>query len=294
MSTEPNSYQNKVAVITGGASGIGLALAHECAKRGARLMLADWEGKALDKAQSAIKNTEVLVHRCDVSKPEQVEALAQKTWEHYGAVDLLFNNAGVSGGGAVAQTPLQDWRWILDINLMGAIYVLHYFLPAMIERGAQAHIVNTASIAGMISVPDMAPYNVSKHGVVTISESLNSELQNAKSPIKVSVLCPSFVKTQIHLAERNRDPQEAGCNPEELEARIQEAANVYDEFFKDAMTPETLARYVFESMDAGRFYIFSHPEGSRKVIRRRMQTILDDGSPFIQGAASFPIEDETK
>lgn len=286
------TYKDKVAVITGGASGIGFALAQLAQKRGARLVLADWEEDALKKADALLGGGDVLTVTCDVSKPEQVEHLAQRTWETYGAVDLLFNNAGVSGGGAVADTTLQDWHWILNVNLFGAINVLHYFLPAMLERNQPAHIVNTASIAGMVSAPDMCPYNVSKHGVVTLSESLSSELRNADSPVKVSVLCPSFVKTNIHLAERNRSPEEAGLSAKEIQERIKQADEVFADFFKDAMTAENMADKVFEAIEAERFYIFSHPKGSRAAVKKRMQTILEDGTPYIPNPSAFPTEIE--
>lgn len=286
------TYKDKVAVITGGASGIGFALAQLAQKRGARLVLADWEEDALKKAQTLLDGGDVLTVTCDVSKPEQVEHLAQRTWEAYGAVDLLFNNAGVSGGGSVAETTLQDWHWILKINLFGAINVLHYFLPPMLERNQPAHIVNTASIAGMVSVPDMCPYNISKHGVVTLSESLSSELRNADSPVKVSVLCPSFVQTNIHLAERNRSPEEAGLSAKEIQERLKQADEVFSDFFKDAMTAENMAEKVFEAIEAERFYIFSHPKGSRAVIKKRMQTILEDGTPYISNPSAFPTEIE--
>lgn len=286
------SYRDKVAVITGGASGIGYSIAKACCERGMRVLIADWEEKSLAEAKTKLNHPELFAFDCDVSKPEQVEGLAQYAWEKCGAVDLLFNNAGVSGGGSVATTPLQDWNWMLSVNLMGVIHVLHYFLPNMLERNQEAHIVNTASIAGMVSVPDMTPYNVSKHGVVTISESLASELRNAGSPVKVSVLCPSFIQTRIHLAERNRKPQEAGCSPEELKERLRTAGEIYDEFFKDAMTPDALAERVFKDIEAGRFYLFSHPKASRASIERRMKTILEDGTPYIKDATTFPMEHE--
>ncbi|MEO7031967.1 MAG: SDR family oxidoreductase, partial [Herbaspirillum sp.] len=206
-----NEFKNKVAVITGAGSGFG----HECARIGAKLgmklVLADVQQDALDQVKSELEaqGTEVLAVRCDVRHADEVQALADATIKRFGAVHLLFNNAGVGSGGLIWENTQSDWEWVLGVNLWGVINGVRIFTPLMLdtakkEPGYQGHIVNTASMAGLLNAPTMGVYNVSKHAVVSLSESLYQDLQLVEAPISASVLCPYFVPTGISQSQRNR------------------------------------------------------------------------------------------
>jgi len=243
-------FRGSAAVITGAASGIGLALAEHAAARGMRLVIADLEEEALAAAQKNLEQggAEVLALCCDVSRAGDVENLLQQSLSRFGAVHLLCNNAGVSAGGACWETPLADWEWVLGVNLWGVIYGVRLFLPEIMKQ-EEGHILNTASLAGMLSVPDIAPYNVSKHGVVTLSETLYNELRNAGSPIGVSVLCPGVVNTRLHLAERNRPQQLAGKrSAAETEELLRFAEEMSQGLFAQPLQPETVAERVFSAV----------------------------------------------
>lgn len=280
-------FKGKTAVITGAASGIGLAVARRAAAAGMNLALADIERPALDEVVAGIERPCFGVC-CDVADAEQVGDFQRQTQQRFGAAHFLFNNAGVSGGGPFEAIPLADWQWVIGVNLMGAVHVLHHFLPPMTKAAQPAHVVNTASIAGLMSAPDMAPYNVSKHGVVTLSETLRSELVNAKSAVGVSVLCPSFIRTKIHLSERNRPAEQSGHDEAQRRAVLEGAEAVFEHVFKEAMTPDEVADMVFEAVAVDRFYILTHPEGSRRHVEDRMRAILDDGAPYVADNTSFP------
>src|SRR5213079_1196074 len=223
-------FYYKVAVVTGAASGIGRALAGKSAQEGMKVVLADVEESALKQAEAELQasGAQVLAVRTDVSQADEVEALAKITFETYGAVHLLFNNAGVGAGTTVWESSLADWQWVLGVNLWGVIYGIHYFVPRMLAQDSEGHIVNTASAAGLISSPGAGIYKVSKHGVVTLSETLALELAVRGAKLKASVLCPEFVNTRIFDAERNRPqalanaPQEQPTSPE-MEALLQAA-----------------------------------------------------------------------
>jgi NAD(P)-dependent dehydrogenase (short-subunit alcohol dehydrogenase family) len=209
-------FQGKVAVVTGAASGIGRALAGKSAQEGMKVVLADVEERALKQAEEELQasGAQVLAVRTDVSQADEVEALAQKTFDTYGAVHLLFNNAGVSAGTTVWESSLADWQWVLGVNLWGVIHGIHFFVPRMLAQDSEGHIVNTASGFGLVSSSGAGIYKVSKHGIVTLSETLALELAARGAKLKASVLCPSFVSTRIMDAERNRPPALANA-PEE-------------------------------------------------------------------------------
>src|SRR3954471_7231696 len=209
-----NELEGKVAVVTGGASGIGRAVAERLAGEGMRLVIADVEEAALAETEKAFadKGAEVLAVRTDVSDGAAVDALRDQTLERFGAVHLIHNNAGVGSGGPIWTLTEADWAWVLGVNLWGVIHGIRAFVPLLVEQG-EGHVVNTASMAGLISTPMMAPYNASKHAVVTISETLHYDLQLAGSPVRVSVLCPGVVQTRIHESHRNR-PGGGAAEPE--------------------------------------------------------------------------------
>src|SRR5258706_11754428 len=200
------SVRDKVAVVTGGASGIGYAMAERFAAEGMKVVLADVEPTALEAAcgRLAAAGADVLGVPTDVACGAAVEVLARRTIERFGKVHVLCNNAGVSVGGPLWEHTEDDWTWVLGVNLWGVVHGVRAFVPIMIRQNEPAHVVNTASLAGLTSNPFLGIYNVTKHGVVTISETLAQELAFVGAPVKVSVLCPGFVQTKIADSHRNR------------------------------------------------------------------------------------------
>lgn len=274
-------FQGKVAVVTGAASGIGRALAERCAHEGMKVVLADIEEQALMQASQELKSTgtDILAVQTDVSKAGDMEALAQKTLATYGAVHLLFNNAGVGAGSTIWESTLADWEWVMGVNLWGVIHGIHTFVPLMLKQNTEAHIVNTASSAGLISGPGLGIYKVTKHGVVTLSETLYHELALSGAKIKVSVLCPGFVNTHIMDAERNRpvqlqnDPAEASISPQNVA--------IYQwlqQLVQAGMPPHQVAAIVFNAIRDEKFYILTHPE-VKEAVQVRMEDILQDRNP---------------
>jgi NAD(P)-dependent dehydrogenase (short-subunit alcohol dehydrogenase family) len=275
-----NDFVGKVAVITGAGSGIGRALAERCSREGMKVVLADIEMSSLAETESDLKESgaDVLAVATDVANLEDVEALAQKTLDTFGAVHLLCNNAGVGVSTSVWECTINDWKWVLGVNLWGVIHGVHVFLPIMLRQKDDCHIVNTSSIAGLTAGPGGAPYKVSKHGVVTLSETLQQELERRRARIGVSVLCPAFVKTRIADADRNRpstlrdDPAEVSTSAE-AEALAQAGRQAIDQ----AIHPSTVAAQVFDAIIAGRFYIFTDIR-ARSFVEKRARDILAEAN----------------
>lgn len=272
-------FQGKVAVITGGASGIGRAMAERFAEEGMRIVLADVEESALAKTASEMQTegAEVLPVLCDVSKKEDVERLAQQAVEAFDTVHILCNNAGVGNAGNTWEISLEDWEWVLGVNLWGVVYGIHYFTPIMLKNGDPCHIINTASFAGLTNGLHMSPYHVSKNSVVSISESMHKELAMMESNVHVSVLCPGWVNTRIHESDRNR-PE----GVKELEADSIEAQHhaMVTEHIKTGLSPEHIAQLVLDAVVDDTFYILPHPEWN-PLIETRMQDILEGRNPTI-------------
>ena len=274
-------FQGKVAVVTGAASGIGRALAERCAQEGMRVVLAGINEQTLMQACQELKaeGASVLAVQTDVSKAGDVEALAQKAFDTYGAVHLLFNNAGVGAGTIIWESTLADWEWTMDVNLWGVIHGIRAFVPRMLEQDTEGHIVNTASIAGLTSGPGLGIYKVTKYGVVTLSETLYHELALRGAKIKVSVLCPGFVNTRIMDAARNRpaglqnDPAEVKMGPESV-ALIQFMLQAVEA----GMSPQQVAGIAFQAIRDETFYILTHPE-TKEAIRVRMEDMLQERNP---------------
>ena len=199
-------FQGKVAVVTGGASGLGRAMAQRFAREGMRIVLADVQQDALDRtvAEFTREGYSAIGVRCDVSKTAEVDALRDATLERFGKVHVVCNNAGVAPGGLAWESTIADWEWCLGVNVHGVIHGLRSFVPVMLAQGEEGHIVNTASVAGLISPPSMAIYCVSKHAVVTLTECLHHDLASKSDKVKASVLCPAYVPTAIADSERNR------------------------------------------------------------------------------------------
>lgn len=268
-------FSGKVAVVTGAASGIGRALAERCVQEGMRVVLADIEEGALRRTEAELRSlgAEVLAVRIDVSKAGDVEMLAQRTLEHFGKVHLLFNNAGVltSLFANVWESSVADWQWMLGVNLWGAIHGVRVFVPLMLAQGEEGHIVNTASVAGLI--PGFSVYGVTKHAVVALSEALESQLGERTKQIGVSVLCPGFVNTKILEAARNR-PRELQDAAEMSDADVEAESPATPQSFEMGMAPAVVAQQVFAAIQEKRLYILTHPE-ENAWIRARAERILE-------------------
>ena len=274
-------FQDKVAVITGAASGIGRGLAERCAAEKMKIVLADVEETPLFETAAEIEKTgaEILAVRTDVSKLADVEALARKTLDAFGAVHLLFNNAGVGAGTTVWESTLEDWEWVMGVNLWGVIYGVRTFVPIMLRQADECHIVNTSSLAGLISGPALGVYKVSKHGVVTLSETLACELAVIGSKIKVSVLCPAGVKTRIMDSARNRPNELRNVSDENSgHPAVRQVENKLHEMIGEGLHPAQVAEVVFDAIRNEKFYILTH-EDYKRFIRKRMEDILDGRSP---------------
>jgi NAD(P)-dependent dehydrogenase (short-subunit alcohol dehydrogenase family) len=232
--------------------------------------------------------------RCDVRKAEQVQALAAATMEKFGAVHLVFNNAGVGSGGLVWENSIADWEWVLGVNLWGVIHGVQAFTPLMLEcakkeEGYEGHIVNTASMAGLLNAPNMGIYNVSKHAVVSLSESLYHDLQLIKAPIGASVLCPYFVPTGISQSHRNRPDdvkEDAGATLSQVAAQAVSEKAVSS----GKVTAAQVAERTFDAIRSGGFYIYSHPQALGNV-QTRMEDIMLSRNPSDPYAAAPQIRE---
>jgi NAD(P)-dependent dehydrogenase (short-subunit alcohol dehydrogenase family) len=289
-------FHGKVAVITGGASGFGREFATIGARLGMKLVLADVQQDGLDKAKAELEaqGVQVLAMRCDVRKAEQVQALADATMERFGAVHLVFNNAGVGSGGLVWENSVADWEWVLGVNLWGVIHGVRIFTPLMLEcakkeAGYEGHIVNTASMAGLLNAPNMGIYNVSKHAVVSLSETLYHDLQLINAPIGASVLCPYFVPTGISQSHRNRpDDVKDGSGPTASQIAAQAVSDKAVSSGK--VTAAEVAERTFNAIRDGGFYIYSHPQALGNV-QTRMEDIVLQRNPTDPFAAAPQVRE---
>jgi NAD(P)-dependent dehydrogenase (short-subunit alcohol dehydrogenase family) len=269
-------FRDRVAVITGGASGIGFATAERLAAEGMKLVLADIESGALEAAVKKLESggAAVIGVRTDVSKADEVERLAQKTLERFGGVHVVFNNAGVAITGEAWENSVADWEWVLGVNLWGVIHGIRTFVPILLRQNEPAHVVSTASMAGLTSNPGMAVYNVTKHAVVTLSETLHHDLALRGSPVKASVLCPGFINTRIMDSARNRqsdarrDPPTPDASA--LGASIELALR---EGVRQGFAPGQVAQQVFEAIRDERFYIFAAQPEIFAAVRQRLDEV---------------------
>jgi len=269
--------QGKVAVITGAASGIGRAVADRAAAEGMRIVLGDIEEGPLKQAVDDLTGTgaEAIGVVTDVSDRAAVEALRDRALDRFGAVHLVHNNAGIGLGGPIWEVTEEDWRWILGVNLWGVIHGVATFTPLLIEQG-EGHMVNTASIAGLIVAPFLGPYNATKQAVVAISETLFKDLQAVGAPVGVSVLCPGFVQTRIAESDRNR-PDWA---PDRNSTGAAEVQGVVQNLVDDGIAPSAVADRVIDAVRSNTFYILTHPE-----LDSALTTRFDD---IVQGRAPSP------
>jgi NAD(P)-dependent dehydrogenase (short-subunit alcohol dehydrogenase family) len=263
--------EGKVAVVTGAASGIGLAVARAAASSGMRVVLADIEEGPLKEAAASLSTdgADVVAIATDVSSASSVDALRDQALAQFGAVHLVHNNAGVGVGGPVWDVPLADWQWLLGVNLWGVVHGIRTFVPLLIEQG-EGHVVNTASVAGLISPAFLGPYNASKHAVVTLSETLYADLRATGSPVGVSVLCPGFVRTRIHESGRNR-PSWAPASEADL-------ASIIGPLVEGGLSPDVVAAEVIDAVRTGRFYILPSAD-SAPAVEARLRAIVDGAAP---------------
>jgi NAD(P)-dependent dehydrogenase (short-subunit alcohol dehydrogenase family) len=273
----------RVAVVTGAGSGIGLAMAQAFAARGMALALADVEEAALAAAARTLgaAGADVLAQRVDVAEAAQVDAFADAVFARFGAVHLLCNNAGVAGPALRMPAWLsrpQDWRWILDVNLMGVVHGVRAFVPRMLAGGDEGHVVNTASVAGLLTGAD--PYFVSKHGVACLTEGLYKDLKAIGAKVSASVLCPGLVRTAIVDAQRNRDPRYGGpIDAASLPEAVRQGAAAFRQAIDQGLAPTVIADAVLEAVLADRYWIVPAQPPLLEQIAVRMHDVLERRNP---------------
>ncbi len=274
-------WQGKTAVITGAGSGFGLELARIAARQGMRLVLIDVQQDALEQAaqEQRAAGAEVLSFGLSVADAQAMQAMATTVQQHWGAPHLVFNNAGVGAGGLVWENSLDDWQWVLGVNLMGVVHGVRLFTPMMLEAARQdpawrGHIVNTASMAGLVNPPNMGVYNVSKHAVVSLTETLHHDLQLVTTQIGVSVMCPFFVATGISQSQRNRP----GPSGEPTLSQKVGAAMMDKAVKAGKVSAAEVAEKTFAAIAARQFYIYSHPKALASV-RERLLDVVEGRTP---------------
>ena len=278
-----NNFQGKTAVLTGAGSGFGLECARIGAKLGMNLVLVDVQQDALDRAEAemTLQGVQVLARKVDVSNALAMEQLAIEVKARFGAPNLVFNNAGVGAGGLIWENSVADWEWVLGVNLWGVVHGVRLFTPMMLEAaktdpGYQGHIVNTASMAGLLTPPNMGIYNVSKHAVVSLTETLYQDLQLVSDQVSASVLCPYFVPTGISQSHRNRPsvlpPEKPTASQLIGQAQSDKAVS------SGKVSAADVAQKVFDAVSSGQFYIYSHPQALGNV-QSRMESIVQGINP---------------
>jgi NAD(P)-dependent dehydrogenase (short-subunit alcohol dehydrogenase family) len=284
-------FQGRVAVITGAASGLGREFASLAASLGMKLVLGDVDASPLERASTELRagGADVLALVCDVRKAAHVQELADAAMARFHAVHLVFNNAGVGAGGLIWENSVADWEWVLGVNLWGVIHGVRVFTPLMLECARRdpayrGHIVNTASMAGLLDAPAMGVYNVSKHAVVSLSETLYHDLRLVDAPIGASVLCPYFVPTGIARSERHRPDD---VKPETPPTASQQAAQALVGKAVDAgkVSAQDVARITFDAIRGNRFWIYSHPQ-ALGAVAERMDAIVHAQPPADPYAAT--------
>lgn len=278
-----DNFAGKTAVLTGAGSGFGLECARIGARLGMNLVLVDVQQDALDAAAAEMRaaGAQVLAQRVDVSNAAQMEALGAQVHARFGAPHLVFNNAGVGAGGLVWENSVKDWEWVLGVNLMGVVHGVRVFTPMMLEAAKndpawRGHIVNTASMAGLLAPPNMGIYNVSKHAVVSLSETLYQDLSLVTDQVGASVLCPYFVATGINDSQRNRPGELAADKP--TKSQLIGQAMIGKAVSAGKVTAAEVAQKVFDAVAGGQFYIYSHPKAIGAV-QTRMEDILQARNP---------------
>jgi NAD(P)-dependent dehydrogenase (short-subunit alcohol dehydrogenase family) len=277
-------FEGKVAVVTGAASGIGFAVAKASVARGMHVVLADVEQAALVSAEEFLRSrgASVVPVLADISKREDCENLKNRTLESFGAVNLLVNNAGVAAGTTVWESTLADWEWVMGVNLWGVILCCHTFLPIMLAQNSPGHVVNTASVAGLVPFMGCSPYHVTKHAVVALSENLYHSLSMTESQVKVSVLCPGFVRTRIMNSGRNRPAYLRGAESSDAEAVDEDAFWAEIEAEYTVISASEVAASVFDAIERDRFWVLTHGSEFGDAIKARWDSILTGKNPNVQ------------
>ena len=277
-------FEGRVAVVTGGASGIGFALGEAFAAEGMKVVLGDIEAPALDEAVEKLAATgaEVIGVRTDVSDAAQVQALADAAVERFGAIHIACNNAGVGAGGLSWEAPLDTWEWVLGVNLWGVIHGTRAFVPVIIRQG-EGHVVNTASVAGLVAGPFMGPYNASKHAVVALTETLHHELAMMAAHVHASVLCPGWVQTRIADSARNR-PAEDTSEPEPTSSAVG-FAQLLQPLLDNGMPPADVAAKVLTAIRAEQFWVLPHDDTEEfwvEFVNKRARSLTERTNPTIR------------
>jgi len=277
------NFQGKTAVLTGAGSGFGLECARIGARLGMNLVLVDVQQDALDKAAAELQalGVQVMAHKVDVGNAAAMEVLASQVKARFGAPHLVFNNAGVAAGGLLWENTVADWNWVMGVNLWGVIHGVRLFTPMMLEAAQadpsyQGHIVNTASMAGLLTPPNMGVYNVTKHAVVSLSETLYQDLALVTEQVGASVLCPYFVPTGISQSHRNRPAEMAPAQPTKSQLIGQAMSD--KAVGSGKISAAEVAQKVFDAVQAGQFYIYSHPQALGNV-QQRMEAIVMGHNP---------------
>jgi NAD(P)-dependent dehydrogenase (short-subunit alcohol dehydrogenase family) len=278
-------FKGKTAVLTGAGSGFGLECARLGAGLGMNLVLADVQQDALDKAASQLiaAGAQVLAMQVDVARADQVEALGAATLERFGAPHFVFNNAGVASGGLIWESTVADWEWVLGVNLMGVAHGVRVFTPMMLAAASAdpayaGHIVNTASMAGLISAPNMGVYTVSKHAVVALTETLYQDLSLVSDQVSASVLCPYFVPTGISQSHRNRPDDSRTPGTRVTQSQMIGQAMIDKAVASGKVSAAEVAQKVFDAIKSGQFYIYSHPH-ALATVQTRMEDIVQSRNP---------------
>jgi NAD(P)-dependent dehydrogenase (short-subunit alcohol dehydrogenase family) len=274
-------FKDKVAVITGAASGIGRGLSERAAQEGMKVVMADVEEEALAQAEKELKavGATVLAVVTDVSQSDHLEALARRTLDAFGAVHLLCNNAGVSLRGSIWESTLADWEWVMGVNLWGVIHGVRVFAPIMLEQDTECHIVNTASMAALMSYPSSGIYKVTKHGVLTLSETLYHELSGRGARVNVSVLLAGAAKTRILDSERNRPARLRNDPADEQMSPVEEAMKeVLRQSLDAGLSPQEVADLVFNGIRDEKLYIVTHPQ-FKPMIQVWMDDFMNERNP---------------
>jgi NAD(P)-dependent dehydrogenase (short-subunit alcohol dehydrogenase family) len=277
------NFKGKTAVLTGGGSGFGLECARIGAQLGMNLVLVDVQQDALDKAAAEMtaQGVQVLARKVDVSNAQAMEQLAADVKARFGAPHFVFNNAGVGAGGLVWENSVADWEWVLGVNLWGVVHGVRLFTPMMLEAAKadpayRGHIVNTASMAGLLTPPNMGIYNVSKHAVVSLTETLYQDLQLVTDQVSASVLCPYFVPTGISQSHRNRPTDLAADKP--TASQLIGQAQSDKAVGSGKVSAADVAQKVFDAVASDQFYIYSHPQALGNV-QSRMEAIVQGNNP---------------
>jgi NAD(P)-dependent dehydrogenase (short-subunit alcohol dehydrogenase family) len=277
------NFKGKTAVLTGGGSGFGLECARIGAQLGMNLVLVDVQQDALDKAAAEMtaQGVQVLARKVDVSNAQAMEQLASDVKVRFGAPHFVFNNAGVGAGGLVWENSVADWEWVLGVNLWGVVHGVRLFTPMMLEAAKadpayRGHIVNTASMAGLLTPPNMGIYNVSKHAVVSLTETLYQDLQLVTDQVSASVLCPYFVPTGISQSHRNRPTDLAADKP--TASQLIGQAQSDKAVGSGKVSAADVAQKVFDAVASDQFYIYSHPQALGNV-QSRMEAIVQGNNP---------------